>query len=149
MVTLATPVVVAEIGWVAMGLVDTLMVGPLGPEAIGAVGIGSSLFIGVVIFAMGLLLGLDTLVSHAYGAGRARRVPPLARARHRAEPARGASDDAAARRPVAACSTRWGLDPAVLALARPYLDVLAWSVAAAPALRDVPPLPAGHMSCGR
>ena len=41
MVTLATPVVVAEIGWVAMGLVDTLMVGPLGPEAIGAVGIGS------------------------------------------------------------------------------------------------------------
>ena len=70
MVTLAAPVVVAEIGWVAMGLVDTLMVGPLGPEAIGAVGIGSSLFIGVVIFAMGLLLGLDTLVSQAYGAGR-------------------------------------------------------------------------------
>ena len=70
MVTLATPVVVAEIGWVAMGLVDTLMVGPLGPEAIGAVGIGSSVFIGVVIFGMGVLLGLDTLVSHAYGAGR-------------------------------------------------------------------------------
>ena len=70
MVTLAAPVVVAEIGWVAMGLVDTLMVGPLGPEAIGAVGIGSVVFIGVVIFAMGLLLGLDTLVSQAYGAGR-------------------------------------------------------------------------------
>ena len=70
MVTLAVPVVVAEIGWVAMGLVDTLMVGPLGPEAIGAVGVGSSLFIGVVIFAMGILLGLDTLVSQAYGAGR-------------------------------------------------------------------------------
>ena len=31
MATLAMPVVVAEIGWVAMGLVDTLMVGPLGP----------------------------------------------------------------------------------------------------------------------
>ncbi len=70
MVTLAVPVVVAEIGWVAMGLVDTLMVGPLGPEAIGAVGVGSSLFIGMVIFAMGILLGLDTLVSQAYGAGR-------------------------------------------------------------------------------
>ena len=70
MISLAAPVVVAEIGWVAMGLVDTLMVGPLGPEAIGAVGIGSSIFIGIVIFAMGVLLGLDTLVSHAYGAGR-------------------------------------------------------------------------------
>ena len=64
------PVVLAELGWMAMGIVDTLMVGPLGPEAIGAVGIGSSIFMGFVIFAMGLLLGLDTLVSQAFGAGR-------------------------------------------------------------------------------
>src|SRR3954471_18172346 len=70
MFVLALPVVMAELGWMTMGLVDTLMVGRLGPEAIGAVGIGSSLFMGVCIFAMGLLLGLDTLVSHAFGAGR-------------------------------------------------------------------------------
>jgi len=61
MFRLAVPVVMAELGWMTMGLVDTLMVGGLGPEAIGAVGIGSSLFMGVCIFAMGLLLGLDTL----------------------------------------------------------------------------------------
>ena len=54
----------------AMGLVDTVMVGPLGPEAIGAVGVGSSLFMAVAIFGMGLFLGLDTLVSQAHGAGR-------------------------------------------------------------------------------
>ena len=42
MFTLAVPVVMAELGWMTMGLVDTLMVGRLGPEAIGAVGIGSS-----------------------------------------------------------------------------------------------------------
>ena len=41
---LATPVILAEIGWMAMGLVDTLMVGPLGPAAIGAVGLGSTVF---------------------------------------------------------------------------------------------------------
>ena len=52
-----------------MGLVDTIIVGPLGPAAIGAVGIGSILFLALAIFGMGLLLGLDTLVSHAYGAG--------------------------------------------------------------------------------
>ena len=51
-----------------MGMVDTLIVGPLGPEAIGAVGVGTSIFMGVCIFAMGLLLGLDTLVSQAFGA---------------------------------------------------------------------------------
>ena len=52
-----------------MGMVDTLMVGRLSPEAIGAVGVGSSLFISVAIFSMGLMLGLDALVSRAFGAG--------------------------------------------------------------------------------
>src|SRR5215212_11593609 len=70
MFLLAAPVVVAELGWMTMGMVDTLMVGPLGPEAIGAVGLGSSLFIAVAVFAMGLLLGLDPLVARAFGAGR-------------------------------------------------------------------------------
>jgi MATE family multidrug resistance protein len=65
---LAVPVIMAELGWMAMGVVDTIMVGPLGPAAIGAVGVGNSLHLGFAIFGMGLLLGLDTLVSQAYGA---------------------------------------------------------------------------------
>ncbi len=65
---LAVPVILAELGWMAMGVVDTIMVGPLGPAAIGATGIGSSLHFGFAVFGMGLLLGLDTLVSQAYGA---------------------------------------------------------------------------------
>lgn len=53
----------------SMGIVDTMMVGPLGPSAIGAVGIGSSIHMAFAIFGMGLLLGLDTLVSQAFGRG--------------------------------------------------------------------------------
>ncbi len=53
----------------SMGIVDTIMVAPLGPAAIGAAGIGNALHIAFAIFGMGLLLGLDTLVSQAYGAG--------------------------------------------------------------------------------
>ncbi len=52
-----------------MGVIDTIMVGRLGPAAIGAIGIGSSAFYSFAIFGMGLLLGLDTLVSRAHGAG--------------------------------------------------------------------------------
>jgi MATE family multidrug resistance protein len=70
LLALAAPVILAEIGWMAMGLVDTIMVGPLGPAAIGAAGMGSSVFTAIVIFGMGLMLGLDTFVSHAYGAHR-------------------------------------------------------------------------------
>ena len=67
---LAWPVVLGELGWMAMGVVDTIMVGPLGPEAIGAVGLGSSLFLALAMMGLGLLLGLDTFVAQAYGAGR-------------------------------------------------------------------------------
>ena len=67
--SIAWPVIVAELGWMFMGVVDTLMVGRLAPEAIGAVGLGSILFFTAAVFGMGLLLGLDTFVSQAYGAG--------------------------------------------------------------------------------
>ena len=55
----------------SMGLVDTVMVGRLGPAAIAATGMGSGVFTAIVIFGMGLMLGLDALVSRAAGAGRA------------------------------------------------------------------------------
>jgi MATE family multidrug resistance protein len=72
LVRMSVPLVLAEIGWVAMGVVDTIMVGRLenGTEAIGAVSLGNVLFYVVAIFGGGLLLGLDTVVSQAYGAGR-------------------------------------------------------------------------------
>jgi MATE family multidrug resistance protein len=70
MARLAGPVATAELGWMAMGLVDTMMVGRVSAEAIGAVSIGSHLFFAIAIFGMGMLLGLDYLVAHAFGAGR-------------------------------------------------------------------------------
>lgn len=68
MFKIAVPVVLAELGWMTMGVVDTIMVGPLGPEAISAAGVGNSMHIAFTIFGMATMLGLDTLVSHAYGA---------------------------------------------------------------------------------
>ena len=68
-IALAIPVVFAELGWMSMNVVDTVMVGRLGPAAIGAIGIGGSVFYSFAVFGLGLLLGLDTLVSQAHGAG--------------------------------------------------------------------------------
>jgi MATE family multidrug resistance protein len=71
MLRLAIPLVLAELGWMTMAIVDTMMVGRQAnsAEAIGAVSLGSILFNAVAIFGTGLMLGLDTLVSHSYGAG--------------------------------------------------------------------------------
>jgi multidrug resistance protein, MATE family len=69
---LALPLILAEIGWMSMIIVDTMMVGrlPYPAEAIGAVSIASGLFIVFAFFGEGLLVGLDTLVSQSFGAGR-------------------------------------------------------------------------------
>src|SRR5512146_2217652 len=66
---IALPLVLAEIGWMSMSVVDTIMVGrlPNPAVAIGAASLGSGLYYTVAIFGSGLLLGLDTLVSQAFG----------------------------------------------------------------------------------
>jgi MATE family multidrug resistance protein len=67
MVALAVPVVLSELGWMVQGVVDTIMVGRLGPAAIGAVALGNAVYYTPALFGIGLLLGLDTLVAQAYG----------------------------------------------------------------------------------
>ena len=127
MLALAAPVVLAELGWVTMGIVDTLMVGGLGPNAIGAVGLASMLFLAVAVFAMGLLLGLDPLVAQAFGAGRLDEC-------HRWL-VDGVWLSVLATVPMVALIYamqislgRWGLPPEVVVLVRPYLAILTWSL---------------------
>jgi MATE family multidrug resistance protein len=127
LLVLAGPVVIAELGWMAMGLVDTVMVGPLGPDAIGAVGLGSGLFMAVAIFGMGLLLGLDTLVSQAYGAGRTEEcdrwlVHGLVLGASIAVPLTGIVLGGVA------LMHRAGLHPDVERLTVPYLRAVTWSL---------------------
>jgi MATE family multidrug resistance protein len=72
MLRLAAPLALTELGWLAMAFTDTVMVGrlPDSATAIGAVSLGSTLFYTIGIFGSGIMLGMDTLVAQAYGAGR-------------------------------------------------------------------------------
>ena len=69
MVDLAVPIALANVGWMTMGIVDTMMVGRVSAAAIGAVSLGGVIFSTVGIFGAGLMLGLDSLVPQAFGAG--------------------------------------------------------------------------------
>jgi multidrug resistance protein, MATE family len=66
---LALPLIFAEVGWMSMGVVDTIMVGrmPDSAIAIGATGLGQSLYHVIVFLGAGLLLGMDAFVAQAYG----------------------------------------------------------------------------------
>ncbi len=70
MLRIAIPLALAELGWMSMGVVDTIMVGRLPDSAvsIGAASVGNALFYVFAIFGIGLMSGLDTLVSQAFGA---------------------------------------------------------------------------------
>ena len=53
-----------------MNTADTIQVGPLGPGALAAAGIGSAIHMVVLFVGAGVLVGMGPLVSQAFGAGR-------------------------------------------------------------------------------
>ncbi len=73
---LAVPTVAVQVGWMSMGVVDTIVVGHVSANAMAAVALGSLLFLAVSIFGMGVLTGLDPVISQAVGA---RDEPAVAR----------------------------------------------------------------------
>ena len=66
---LAIPLIAAELGWMAMSVVDTIMVGRLPHSAIAmsAASLAQVLFNTLTFGISGILLGLDTLISQAFG----------------------------------------------------------------------------------
>jgi len=73
---LAVPVVIVQLGLMLMGVVDTVMVGRLSAEALGAVALGSLFFFTAAVIGMGTLMALDPVVAQAVGA---RDEPAIAR----------------------------------------------------------------------
>ena len=60
-----------------MSVVDMAVIGRLGGRELAAAGLANAIFFGVSVFGLGLMLGLDPLISQAVGAGdeiSARRI---------------------------------------------------------------------------
>ena len=71
---LGLPVSVTQLGVMMLGVVDTMMVGHLGTTALDASALGSLWVWGTAVFGIGLVFGMDPIVSQAHGAGERRRV---------------------------------------------------------------------------
>lgn len=66
---LSAPLVLAQLAQNATSLVDTIMVGRLGQEALAGIAIGSTVFMFVSIVASGCVLGVSAVVAQAVGRG--------------------------------------------------------------------------------
>ena len=69
LLALAFPVISVQLGMMAMGVVDTIMVGHVSPTALASVAVGNLYYYVTSIFAIGALMALDPVVAQAVGAG--------------------------------------------------------------------------------
>jgi MATE family multidrug resistance protein len=67
---LAGPIVGAQVGFMAMGVVDTVVAGPLGAAPLAALAVGNIAFFTIFVGAHGIVLSLDAFIAQAIGAGR-------------------------------------------------------------------------------
>jgi MATE family multidrug resistance protein len=74
LLALALPVVVVQVGMMAMGVVDTLMVGHVSAADLAGVALGNLYVFGLLALGMGTLMALDPIVAQAVGAGDAPAV---------------------------------------------------------------------------
>ena len=68
LVRLALPIVIVQVGLMAMGVVDSIMVGRISAAALAGVALGNVYFYACAVFGLGTLLALDPIVAQAVGA---------------------------------------------------------------------------------
>ncbi|MDJ0848368.1 MAG: MATE family efflux transporter [Myxococcota bacterium] len=74
MIALGVPVAGAQLSTMLLGFVDTVMVGRVSVEAIGAAALANVWVFGTIMFANGVLFGLDPIVAQSHGAGDGERA---------------------------------------------------------------------------
>jgi MATE family multidrug resistance protein len=67
LIRLAAPLAAAQAGTQVMGLVDLAVVGRLGARELGAAGLGNAIFFTISILGMGIVFGVDPMISQAFG----------------------------------------------------------------------------------
>jgi len=67
---LAWPVIASQLGLMTFVLVDMAMLGRLGAAEMGAAALADTCLFGTMMIGIGLVMGIDPLVSQAHGAGR-------------------------------------------------------------------------------
>jgi MATE family multidrug resistance protein len=67
---LAIPLAAQQLGFQLMGMVDAALLGRWSDSALAAAGVGNNLLFGITAVGFGVVLGLDSVIPRAVGAGR-------------------------------------------------------------------------------
>ena len=67
---LAAPLAAQQVGFQLMGMVDALVLGRYSGAALAGAGVGNNLLFAITSIGLGIVMGMDTVVPQALGAGR-------------------------------------------------------------------------------
>ncbi|KIL05290.1 MATE family efflux transporter [Stutzerimonas stutzeri] len=76
---LALPMMIAQLAHTAMGFVDTVMAGRVGPADLAAVALGNSIWVPIYLLLTGIVLATTPKVAQRFGAGNHQDIGPLVR----------------------------------------------------------------------
>ncbi|MEZ4705150.1 MAG: MATE family efflux transporter [Bdellovibrionota bacterium] len=77
--TLAWPIIISQLMGVAMGTIDTIMVGRVGSRPLAAMAMANTLLYFSFVFCFGVLNALNPLISERFGAKKLEEIPSLVR----------------------------------------------------------------------
>lgn len=129
LLTLAAPILTAQLAQQALSFVDTVMAGRVSATDLAGVAVGGSIWGPLFLFLYGVLLAVTPMVAQLHGAGRTSETGPLTR--------RGilvalplAMIAMLILRNAGLIFVRMQVDPAVAAIASEYLKAISWGVPA-------------------
>nr|VFJ59069.1 MAG: multidrug resistance protein, MATE family [Candidatus Kentron sp. DK] len=124
---ISLPLAFANLGWVATGVTDSIFIGRLGPDVLGATGLALSVFFIIRSIGGGMLFPVMVLVSQARGADQLQMVPEIVRQ----------GIWVAGMISVPGCAILWNMesmliwasqDTAIVQLAGQYMDYYLWTM---------------------
>ncbi len=127
---LGMPVVIAQLLFMSMQTVDTIMSGNYSAKDLAAVAVAGSIFFPVFIFSVGILASVNPIIAQFFGAGN---IKPIGRT---VRQALWLSQFLAAISILALSHAEivlhfMEIEPAVIPLAQGYLDAICWGIPAA------------------
>ena len=125
--SLALPIMVAQVGQMLMGLTDTLVVGRLGVAPLAAVAFSNTIVITLFVCGIGMLTSIGVVGAQAHGAGHSQTKQAVLRISVWLSTGLGLS------LVLLVLSTHpwfriFGQSELVLVAAEPFLNILAWSL---------------------
>jgi len=126
-IRLATPVAVGQLGHMMMGVVDSIMVGRLGPVPLAAASLSNGLIFLILVVGLGLTYAMTPLTAREKGANRATECGVVLRQGLLASMLAGGGLVAVTLLLVDLLPAM-GQQPDVATEAATYMEVLAWSV---------------------